>query len=120
MSDSMLKNQLLAEVPAPTEHRGLGWRQDENGAWVALRITADGLRAIGVEMQEPADISAAMIVVPEPLKGSYSAWPGEELFLSADACTPPAFGCHGWWWRPGRGRGCSTALSVCGRRTNGL
>jgi hypothetical protein len=50
---SMLKNQLLEEVPAPTEHHDLGWRQGEDGAWVALRITADGLRAIGVETEEP-------------------------------------------------------------------
>jgi hypothetical protein len=51
---SMLKNQLLEEVPASAEYRDLGWRQDEEGAWVALRITADGLRATGVEMPEPA------------------------------------------------------------------
>ncbi|MDB5377731.1 MAG: hypothetical protein JWR00_2177 [Rubritepida sp.] len=50
---SMLKNLLLAEVPAPAEHRDLGWRQDEGGEWIALRITSDGLRAIGVEAEEP-------------------------------------------------------------------
>jgi hypothetical protein len=50
---SMLKNQLLEEVPAPAEHRDLGWRQGEDGAWVALRITTGGLRAIGVEAEEP-------------------------------------------------------------------
>jgi hypothetical protein len=50
---SMLKNQLLEEVPAPAEHRNLGWRQDEEGAWVALRITNDGLRAIGAKTEEP-------------------------------------------------------------------
>jgi hypothetical protein len=38
---SMLKNMLLEEVPAPTEHRDIAWRQDDDGAWVALRITAD-------------------------------------------------------------------------------
>jgi hypothetical protein len=45
----MLKNQLLEELPAPAEHRDLGWRQDDEGAWIALRITSEGLRAIGVE-----------------------------------------------------------------------
>jgi hypothetical protein len=37
---SMLKNQLLEELPAPAEHRDLGWRQDDEGAWIALRITS--------------------------------------------------------------------------------
>jgi hypothetical protein len=50
---SMLKNLLLEELPAPAGYRDLGWRQDDDGAWVALRITADGLRAIGVETEEP-------------------------------------------------------------------
>ncbi|WP_421989957.1 DUF3489 domain-containing protein [Roseococcus sp.] len=53
---SMLKNLLLEELPAPAEHRDLGWRQDDEGAWVALRITADGLRAIGIEPTKPSDI----------------------------------------------------------------
>ena len=47
---SMLKNKLLEELPAPAEYRGLGWRQDEDGAWVTLRVTDDGLRAIGVKV----------------------------------------------------------------------
>ncbi|MFC7542552.1 hypothetical protein ACFQU2_28025 [Siccirubricoccus deserti] len=34
----MLKHGLLTEVPAPTEYVGLGWRQDEAGAWIALRL----------------------------------------------------------------------------------
>jgi hypothetical protein len=42
---SMLKNRLLGEVPAPPEHVGLGWRQDEAGAWMTLRITDAGLAA---------------------------------------------------------------------------
>ncbi|MDB5413196.1 MAG: hypothetical protein JWR10_1531 [Rubritepida sp.] len=54
---SMLKNLLLDELPTPTEYRDLGWRQDEDGAWIALRITSDGLRAIGVEPETPSDIS---------------------------------------------------------------
>jgi hypothetical protein len=48
----MLKNQLLAEVSAPAEHLDLAWRQDEGGAWVALRITSNGLRAMGAEAEE--------------------------------------------------------------------
>ena len=55
---SMLKNQLLEEVPAPAEYRGLGWRQDEDGAWVVLRVTDDGLRAIGVEPEQPNDVGS--------------------------------------------------------------
>jgi hypothetical protein len=53
---SMLKNHLLEELPAPAEHRDLARRQDEEGAWIALRITADGLRAIGMEPEQPSDI----------------------------------------------------------------
>src|SRR5262245_18265042 len=30
--------------------------------------------------QDRSVISAAMIVVPDPTNGSYTAWPGEELF----------------------------------------
>jgi hypothetical protein len=44
---SMLKHGLLTEVPALPEYSGLGWRQDEAGAWIALRITGAGLQAIG-------------------------------------------------------------------------
>ncbi|MDB5412945.1 MAG: hypothetical protein JWR10_1280 [Rubritepida sp.] len=53
---SMLKNLLLEELPAPAEYRDLGWRQDEEGAWIALRITIDGLRAIGLEPETPNEI----------------------------------------------------------------
>jgi hypothetical protein len=48
---SMLGKGLLEEVPAPREAIGLGWRQNEDGAWIALRITAEGLTAIGVEQE---------------------------------------------------------------------
>ena len=46
---SMIAKGLLEEVPAPREAIALGWRQDEDGAWIALRISAAGLAAIGVE-----------------------------------------------------------------------
>ena len=55
---SMLKNGLLEELAAPVEYRGLGWRQDEDMTWVVLRITDDGLRAIGVGMGEPIDLGS--------------------------------------------------------------
>lgn len=48
---SMIGKGLLEEVPAPREAIALGWQQDEDGAWIALRITAAGLAAIGVEPQ---------------------------------------------------------------------
>ena len=37
---SMIAKGLLEEVPAPREAIALGWRQDEDGAWIALRIYA--------------------------------------------------------------------------------
>jgi hypothetical protein len=49
----MIGKGLLEEVPAPREAIGLGWRQDEDGAWIALRITAARLAAIGVEPDVP-------------------------------------------------------------------
>ena len=49
---SMIKHGLLAEIPAPAEYVGLGWRQDEAGAWIALRITDAGLQAIGEDAAE--------------------------------------------------------------------
>ena len=55
---SMLKNGLLEECAAPREHAGLAWREDEDGAQVALRITNTGLRAIGVEPSEQHDAAA--------------------------------------------------------------
>jgi hypothetical protein len=44
---SMLKRNLLAEITAPAEYAGLGWRQDEAGTWIALRVTDAGLQTIG-------------------------------------------------------------------------
>ena len=52
---SLVKNGLLAECPAPREHIGRAWRRDENEAWIALRITEAGLRAIGVDPAEVGD-----------------------------------------------------------------
>jgi hypothetical protein len=49
---SLIKNNLLTEINAPPEHVGLGWRQDEDGAWIVARITDDGLRAIGIDPNE--------------------------------------------------------------------
>jgi hypothetical protein len=50
---SMISKGLLQKVPAPREAITLGWRQDEDGARIALRITAAGLAAIGVEPDVP-------------------------------------------------------------------
>lgn len=46
---SLLKSALLAEMPCPREHLALAWRQDEDGAHIALTITDAGLAAIGIE-----------------------------------------------------------------------
>jgi hypothetical protein len=43
---SMIGKGLLEEVPAPREAIRLSWRQDEDGVWIALRITTAGLAAI--------------------------------------------------------------------------
>lgn len=54
---SLIKQGLLAEVPAPREYAGLAWRQDEDGAPIAARITDAGLRAIGVEPDEAPPVA---------------------------------------------------------------
>ncbi len=60
---SMLKNGLLAECAAPCEYAGLAWREDADGARIALRITDAGLRAIGVAPHEGADAAPAAVPV---------------------------------------------------------
>jgi hypothetical protein len=52
---SMLKHGLLEECAAPREHAGLAWREDADGARIALRITEAGLRAIDVEPPPVSD-----------------------------------------------------------------
>jgi len=59
---SLLKQGLLAECTAPVEYRGLAWRQDADGAWIALRITDAGLRAIEVD---PAEGAVGADMAPE-------------------------------------------------------
>lgn len=54
---SLIKQGLLAEVPAPREYAGLAWRQDSDGAPIAARITEAGLRAIGVEPEEAPTVA---------------------------------------------------------------
>lgn len=49
---SLLKQNMLTEINAPKEYVGLGWRQDDAGVWVALRITDEGFRAIGIDPNE--------------------------------------------------------------------
>src|SRR5215210_2935592 len=58
---SMLKNGLLAECAAPREYADLAWREDADGARIALRITEAGLRAIGVEPDEGAAPDTATV-----------------------------------------------------------
>ena len=63
---SMLKNGLLAECAAPREYAGLAWREDADGARIALRITEAGLRAIGVEPDEGAAPDTATVADTAP------------------------------------------------------
>ena len=63
---SMLKNGLLAECAAPREYAGFAWREDADGARIALRITEAGLRAIGVEPDEVAAPDTATVADTAP------------------------------------------------------
>jgi hypothetical protein len=80
---SLLKNNLLTEINAPREHVGLGWRQDDEGTWIVLRITDEGLRAIGVDPNEGdavADTAPPVAPAAEPVP---QAPPAEEAAQGA-------------------------------------
>jgi hypothetical protein len=71
---SMLVNGLLAECAAPREYAGLAWRQDADGAHIALRITDTGLRASGVDPAEGAAVTdAAPAAAPDAAHASEDA-----------------------------------------------
>jgi hypothetical protein len=84
---SMLKSALMTEVPAPPEHVGLGWRQDEASAWIALRITEKGLTFIGLDpavstpVSAPGDNEAAMTSDSPPISSKATSRPNEALAL---------------------------------------
>jgi hypothetical protein len=84
---SMLKNGLLAECAAPREHIGLGWRQDAEGAWIALRITDAGLRAHGVDPNEGATVADTATTVAPAAETAVLDVPAVEAAL--DAPTAP-------------------------------
>ena len=64
---ALLDKGLLAEIVAPLDCIGLGWRQDKDGAWIALRITNAGLHAIGVDPTEGQDDIAAQAPETDPV-----------------------------------------------------
>ena len=80
---SLTAKGLLEEVPALREQVALGWRQDEQGAWIALRITAAGLAAIGIVADAEEDHG-------ERPEAADAAAPGQGESLAAVAPTPPS------------------------------
>jgi len=80
---SLIKNNLLTEINAPRDYVALGWRQDDDGAWIVARITDEGLRAIGVDPNE-GDVVAdtAPTVAPETTAGESPA-PADEAAHAA-------------------------------------
>ncbi|MDP3415949.1 hypothetical protein [Falsiroseomonas sp.] len=72
---SMLNTGLLVEVPAPAEHLGRGWRQDETGAWIALRMTDSGFAFIGLD---PAGSAPVL-----PRSGTHAATAHDSPLLSS-------------------------------------
>ena len=87
---SMLKNGSLAECAAPREHAGLAWRQDADGAGVALRVTDTGLRAIGVAPHEGADAAPAAV----PLAAAPAPEDVPAAGAARDAPTEPEEAAH--------------------------
>jgi hypothetical protein len=84
---SMIGKSLLEEVPAPREAIALGWRQDEDGAWIALRITAAGLAAIGAEAEA---ITGALATAQDTEVGTLAVAPSTESAPPETALLPAA------------------------------
>jgi len=67
---SLIKNSLLTEINAPRDFIRLGWRQDDDRAWIVARITDEGLRAIGIDPNECNTVAdTAPTVAPETTAG---------------------------------------------------
>jgi hypothetical protein len=90
---STLRNLLLEEVPAPVEHRDLEWRQDDEGAWIALRVTARG-QAVHDDLRPKGRAQQERILVP---------FAPEERPLFLDMLTR-LVEAHEAYARPGNGR----------------
>jgi hypothetical protein len=90
---SLIGKALLEEVPARCDHAALGWRQDEDGAWIALRITAAGLAAIGIEpaaIAQGADEPQETAIAPAaPQEASLAAFPAAPPLVSGEAPEGP-------------------------------
>jgi hypothetical protein len=104
MFRSVLKHGVLTEVPVQPEYVGLGWRQDEAGAWIVLRITDDGLRAIGVDLSvaEVEPSAETMPVMPRsesPAAAASSPVANGGEVVEAAGALPTAQ--HGALGRPG-------------------
>ncbi len=82
---SMLKHGLLEEQAAPRQHTGFGWRQDDDGAWIALRITDKGLHAIGIDPHDIAEVDAA---APLPADAPPTAPAGGQDEVGQGAAAP--------------------------------
>ena len=97
---SLIKNNLLTEINAPREHVGLGWRQDDDGTWIAARITDEGLRAVSIDPNEGDAVpDTARTVAPaaEPAtqdatvaEAAQAAPLSEEIVLLDQALAAPA------------------------------
>jgi len=75
---SLIKNNLLTEINAPREHVGLGWRQDEDGTWIAARVTDEGLRAIGIDPNEGDSVADTAPTVAPAAEPATQDAPGDE------------------------------------------
>jgi hypothetical protein len=80
---SLIKNNLLTEINAQPEQVGLGWRQDEDGAWIVARITDEGLRAIGIDPNEGNAAAATAPTGPEEPAPQHEDAPAPEATQDA-------------------------------------
>jgi hypothetical protein len=84
---SLLAKTMLHEIAAPREFVGLGWRQDEDGTWIALRITAAGLAAMGLEASMDLEASPSPQPVDKEEVPSETRMPGPDAPSSTDLPT---------------------------------
>jgi hypothetical protein len=109
--NSLIKSRLLIEVAAPHDQLAMVWRKDGDGTPILIRVTDEGLRAIGVDpnegrvapdtapqggednapQAEEQPSAEAVPTAPEaPNMGSVNLREAAERLLAAWEETPPA------------------------------
>jgi hypothetical protein len=109
--NSLIKSRLLIEVAAPCDQLAMVWRKDGDGTPILIQVTDEGIRAIGIDLnegrtardtapqggeektphQDDAVVEQTAPAAPEaPNMGSVNLREAAERLLAAWEETPPA------------------------------